>query len=139
MANKVYPKFKKGLLQGVPSPAPVNLLTQNVKIVLIDLADYTYSDSHEFLSDIPSGARVALSPNLAGKTLSNLADFDSNDPIFTGPTGDQLEALAMYIDTGVAGTSKLVFFQDTGISGMPLTPDGNDVKITVNASGWFRL
>ena len=135
MANKVYPKLKKGFLSG----AAVDLLTANVKVVLLDLADYVYDDAHEFLSSIPAAARVATSPNLTAKTLSDLADFDSADPILPGVTGDELEAIAMYVDTGTEATSKLIFFQDSGLSGAPLTPDGNDIKIAVNAAGWFRL
>ena len=135
MANKIYPKLKKGFLSG----AAVDLIASNVKVVLIDTGAYTYNDAHEFLSDIPSGARVATSPNLAGKALSDTVDFDSDDVIFPTVTGAEFEALAMYVDTGTEGTSKLVFFQDAGIAGAPLAPDGSDLKITVNATGWFRL
>lgn len=135
MANKVYPKLKKGFLSG----AAVDLVASNVKVVLIDINDYTYSDAHQYLADIPAGARVATSANLAGKTLSDLADFDSDDPVLPGVTGDELESLAMYVDTGSEATSPLIYFQDTGIAGAPLTPDGNDIKIAVNAAGWFRL
>lgn len=135
MANKIYPKLKKGFLSG----SAVDLIASNVKVVVLDLADYVYDDTHEFLSSIPAVARVATSPNLTGKTLSDAADFDSADPILPGVTGDDFEALAMYVDTGNEATSKLVFFQDTGIAGAPLTPDGSDVKIAVNAAGWFRL
>jgi hypothetical protein len=30
-------------------------------------------------------------------------------------------------------------FQDTGITGTPLTPDGNNVQIIVSANGRFTL
>jgi hypothetical protein len=133
--NQVYPKLKIGFLQG----QPVNLLTGDVKVVLVDLADYAYNDAHQFLSDIPAAARVAISPVLANKTLSDLADFDSDDPILPAVTGDQLEAIVMFVDTGNEATSPLIYFQDTGIAGAPYTPDGNDLKIVVNAAGWFRL
>jgi hypothetical protein len=135
MANKVYPKLKRDFLQG----QAVNLLTGDVKVVLIDLADYAYDDAHQFLSDIPSAARVATSPALANKTLNDLADFDSDDPVLPAVTGDQFEALAMIVDTGDEETSPLIYFQDTGLTGAPYTPDGNDLKIVVNAAGWFRL
>jgi len=136
MANKVYPKFKKAALSGVA----IDLLTNVIKVVLIDLADYVYNDAHEFLADIPAPARVAISPALISKTISDLADFDSADPTLPAvPASDDVEALAMFIDTGDVGTSRLIYFQDTGITGAPLLPDGNDIKITVNAAGWFRL
>jgi hypothetical protein len=101
--------------------------------------DLSYRASHEFLSDILSAARIAASGNLASKTVGNDGSFDSDDPTFSGVTGDSIEAIVLYIDTGTAGTSRLIMFQDTGVTGLPLTPDGSDVQITVDAAGWFKL
>jgi hypothetical protein len=28
-------------------------------------------------------------------------------------------------------------YQDTAITGLPLTPDGSDVQIVVDSAGWF--
>jgi hypothetical protein len=133
MANALYPKFKEQALQG-----GVNLSSGNIKAVLVDLADYTYSAAHEFLSDVAAGGRVATSGNLASKTFTN-GVFDSADPSFTAVTGDVSEALILYIDTGTPSTSRLIGFYDTGVSGLPVTPNGGDINITVNASGWFAL
>ena len=133
MAKAIYPKLKEAALQG-----GVNLSSGNIKAVLIDLADYTYSAAHEFLSDVPAAARVATSGNLASKTF-NAGTFDSADPIFSAVTGDVSEALIVFIDTGTASTSRLVAFYDTGVGGLPVTPNGGDINVTVNASGWFTL
>jgi hypothetical protein len=100
---------------------------------------YTYSASHEFLSDIPSAARIAASGNLSGKALGDDGSFDSDDPTFSGVTGDSIESIVLYIDTGTAGTSRLIMYQDTGVTGLPLTPDGSDAQIVVDAGGWFIL
>ena len=54
-------------------------------------------------------------------------------------TGDSIESIVLYIDTGTAGTSRLIMYQDTGVTGLPLTPDGSDAQIVVDASGWFVL
>jgi hypothetical protein len=59
--------------------------------------------------------------------------------ILRGLTGDSVEAIVLYIDTGTAGSSRLIMFQDTGVTGLPLTPEGSDVQINVNAAGWFSL
>jgi hypothetical protein len=99
MANALYPKFKEQALQG-----GVNLSSGNIKAVLVDLADYTYSAAHEFLSDVAAGGRVATSGNLASKTFTN-GVFDSADPSFTAVTGDVSESLILYIDTGTPSTS----------------------------------
>ena len=42
----------------------------NVRAILVDTGAYTYNDTHEFLDDIPSGARIAVSGNLTGKALA---------------------------------------------------------------------
>ncbi|MCA3307614.1 MAG: hypothetical protein ING00_17635 [Roseomonas sp.] len=133
MANALYPKFKEQALQG-----GVSLASGNIKAVLVDLADYTYDAAHEFLSDVPAAARVATSGNLASKTFTN-GVFDSADPSFTAVTGDVSEALILFIDTGTPGTSRLIAFYDTGVSGLPVTPNGGNISNTVNASGWFGL
>ena len=133
MANAIYPKFKEQALQ-----AGVNLSSGDIKAVLVDLADYTYSTAHEFLSDVALAGRVATSPNLASKTFTN-GLFDAADVSFTAVTGDQSEALILYIDTGTAGTSRLIAFFDTGVTGLPVTPNGGDINVTWNASGIFQL
>lgn len=135
MANVIYPKYKEALLNGDTN---IELDGSNVKAVLVDGADYTYSASHQFLSDIPSGGRVATSGNLASKTTTNGA-FDAADFSFSAVTGDPSEILVIYIDTGSAATSRLVAYYDTGVTGLPVTPNGGDINVTVNASGFFSL
>jgi hypothetical protein len=62
-------------------------------------------------------------------------NLDADD--FTLPTvsGVSIEALIAYVDTGSAATSRLVGYWDTGVTGLPLTPNGGDVNVTINASG----
>ena len=138
MANHIYPLAKKEMLQG-----GIDLSSANIKALLVNVSGggtlYTYSALHEFLSDIPSGARIATSANLAGKAIANDGSFDSDDPTFSGVSGDTVEAIVLYIDTGTAGSSRLIMYQDTGVTGLPLTPDGSDVQIVVDAAGWFIL
>ena len=134
MANAVYPIWKQELLQGTANTS----LTGNIKAVLIDLADYTYSAAHDFLDDVPVAARVATSPNLASKTFVN-GLFDAADTTFSAVTGDVSEALILYVDTGSAATSRLVAFFDTGVTGLPVTPNGGDINVQWNVSGIFQL
>jgi hypothetical protein len=133
MANALYPKFKEQALQG-----GVNLSGGDIKAVLVDLADYTYSAAHEFLSDVAAAGRVATSGNLASKTFTG-GVFDSADPSFTAVTGDVSEALILFIDTGTPSTSRLIAFYDAGVSGLPVTPNSGAIDVNVNASGWFAL
>jgi hypothetical protein len=57
---------------------------------------------------------------------------------FTAVTGDVSEAVILYKDTGVAATSPLIAYIDTA-TGLPVTPNGGDITVTVPASGWFSL
>lgn len=122
MASAIYPKTKEQMLQG-----GINLASANVKAVLVDAADYAYSAAHEFLSDVPVAARVATSGNLASKTFTD-GVFDAADAVFASATGDQSEAVVLYIDTGTAATSRLIAYIDTG-TGLPVTPNGADINL----------
>lgn len=140
MANKIYPKAYERMLKG-----GLDLLNQNVKAVLVDTALYTYSDSHEYLSDITAGARVATSGNMANKTVATVttddARFDCDDfTISVGAAQPTCEALVYYVDTGSAATSYLIKFVDT-TTGLPHTPSagGNTVQIQVSANGVLEL
>jgi hypothetical protein len=134
MANALYPKIKEAL-----AGALINLDTADIRAILIDLADYTYNAAHDFLDDVPSAARVAVSAALGATTIA-LGVFDSNDFSFTTVTGDACEALILYChDGGSDGARRLIAFYDTGVTGLPVTPNGGDINVTVNASGWFAL
>jgi hypothetical protein len=43
------------------------------------------------------------------------------------------------VDTGTAATSPLVAYIDTGVTGLPVTPNGGNITVTWNASGIFQL
>lgn len=136
MANTIYPKYREAHLD--ESATNKGLNSTNVKAALIDLADYTYSTAHDFLDDVAGAAIVATTSNLASKTITD-GVFDSADPSFSSVTGDISEAVILYIDTGTAATSRLVAYFDTGVTGLPVTPNGGNINLTVNASGWFAI
>lgn len=135
MANLRYPKYKaaqeKALTPDLSSGAV------NVKAVLVDFGAYTYSAAHEFLSDVPGGARIATSGNLTTKAVSAAdGSFDFDDFVFTAVTGVPCEAIIFYHDTGVAGTSRLICIIDTA-TGLPVTPNGADINVAINAGGLY--
>jgi hypothetical protein len=125
MANKVYPKWKEAVVQAAANSA----LTGNMRCALVDLADYTYSDAHQFLSDIP-GAAIVADVALPGGVARTFTDgiIDDGDITFPNVTGDPSEALIIYISTGVAGTSRLFLFLDSGVTGLPVTPNGGSIN-----------
>lgn len=133
MANAIYPKFKEAILQ---SAANSDMASGTVKAALVDLGTYTYSAAHEFLSDL-SGV-VGTAQTIGTKTFTN-GTFDGDNVTFPSVTGNSVEAVVIYIDTGVAGTSRLVCFLDTGFTGLPVTPNGGNINLTWDASGIFTL
>lgn len=131
MANALYPPYKELLLG-----AGLNLTSLNVKVLLVDTGTYTYSAAHDFHADV-SGI-VATSGNLASKTVA-LGVFDAADITFTAVSGSSIEAIIIYRDSGVSATSELIAYIDTGVTGLPVTPNGGDITIQWNASGIFAI
>ncbi len=129
MASALYPLGKKGLLD-----ADIDMLVDNLKLLLIDTADETYNAADQFHSNITGAGIVATSGNLAGKTTTS-GVFDANDITITAVTGDTVEAVVLYKDTGVSGTSPLIAWFDVST----FTPNGSDVTVVFNASGLFAI
>ncbi len=131
--NVLYPKWKEALVQAGSNSA----LTGTVKAYLVDTSLYTYSSSHQFLSDVPSGARVGTAQTLASKTYLN-GYFDAADLLYPAVTGPQVEALVLVVDTGSDATSRLVGYIDDA-EGLPFSPVGLDQPVVWNSAGIFAL
>jgi hypothetical protein len=133
MANAIYPIYKQALLDGLTD---IDVNDGTVKVALIDTGTYTYSAAHDFYNDL-SGV-VGTPGTIANTTVTN-GLFDGDNVTFSAVTGNSVEALVIYIDTGNVATSRLVAYIDTGVTGLPVTPNGGDITITWNASGIFQL
>ncbi len=129
--SAIYPLFKEKLLQ-----AQVDLSAVTVRAVLIDTGVYTYSAAHEAYDDL-TGIVGTESGVLGSKTFAD-GTFDSADTTFTSVTGNEAEAIVLFVDSGTPATDWLIAFIDSGTN-LPVTPNGGDINITVNASGWFTL
>lgn len=124
MPNALYPKAKEAALA-----AGLNLAAGTVRAMLVDTAAYTYSAAHEFLSDVPGGARIGTAATLASKTLTN-GVFDAADATWSGlSAAPTIEALILYVDTGTEGTSRLVAFIDTA-TGLPIASGATGGTVT---------
>ena len=117
--------FTPGLIS--ISIGQINLTADDIRAVLIDTGAYTLNQSHQFLSSIPSGARVAT-VQLTGKTVNADAAFDANNVTLPGFTGPTVEAIALYKYDALDTAARLFWWIDTG-AGLPLTPDGRPVEI----------
>lgn len=122
MANGMYVKGIEALMK-----AEIDLIDDTIKCTLVDAADYTVNlSTHDFIDDVPSGARVATA-TLAGKSVTGGA-FDANDVTFPTVTGDPSEALVIWKDTGSEATSPVIMYIDTA-TGLGVTPNGGDITV----------
>jgi len=128
MANELYDKGREGFLDG-----SIDWDTDDIRCILVDTADYSVDlAAHDNLDDIPSGARVATSGALTGKTVvAGVADAD--DVTFPTVTGDPSEALVIYKHTGTESTSRLIAYIDDA-TGLPVTPNGGDITVQWDAA-----
>lgn len=110
----------------------------SIKATLIDLADYSFVNTHEYMNTgtVAAAAKVATS---AAMTLVDAADggvLDAADVTWPTVTGDQSEAIIVWLDGGDGGTtaagtvSFLLMFIDTVSSGLPVTPNGGDITVS---------
>jgi hypothetical protein len=125
MANALYPKAKEAFLNG-----SINMIANTITIALIDTGVYTYSTSHQYRSDI-SNTAVISSSALANKTITN-GVFDADDALFSSVTGANCEALIIFSDSGVQGTSRLIAYIDSA-TGLPILPNGGDITVAFSS------
>lgn len=115
MANVLYDKARERFLIGAMS-----WIGDNIKVMIIDSDEYTLdAATDEYLSDIPEAARIASSENMTGKT-STAGVADADDILVDDVTGEDLEALVIYKDTGDLSTSPLIAYMDDA-TGLPIT------------------
>lgn len=124
MANALYDKGRQAYLEG-----SFNWLTDSIKACLVSTASYTVNlSTHQYLSDISSGAIIATSAAFTGKTSTGGA-ADANDVTFSAVSGAAVGAIVLYKDTGTSSTSPLIAYIDTA-TGLPITPNGGDIIVT---------
>lgn len=131
--NALYPKWKQALLEFT---ANNDLDGQTVKVALVT-AGYTYSGANQYYSSV-SASVVGTPQTLGNKTFTD-GVFDADDVTFLAVSGSQVVSLVIYIDTGNPATSPLVAFIDSGVTNLPVTPNGGDISITWNSTGIFSL
>lgn len=137
MANAIYPKWKEAIADATASAALNGSGTTGVHVALVDTGTYTYSASHEFYSDL-SGI-VGTPVEITTVTRTN-GLIDGDNVTFSAVTGNQSEALVLYVKNAGANTTwRLFAYIDTGITNMPVTPNGGDITVSWNASGIVQI
>ncbi len=108
MANTLYDYARQRFLE-----AQINWMTDTIKVLLVNTGAYTPQTSvHQYLSDIPTSARIAGPVTLTAKATTGGA-ADGADVTFTAVSGASIEAIVIYVDTGTESTSPLIAFIDT--------------------------
>jgi len=133
MANALYPLGATWIMS-----AGIDLTTVDVRVALIDLGVYTYSDAHNDHADL-SGI-IADDGGALGSPTVVSGVYDANDITYTAVSGATAEALVIYDwSTASSATARLLLFIDTGVTGLPVTPNTGDIIVTWNGSGIFEF
>jgi hypothetical protein len=138
MANAIYPTFKAGALRGTANFDLDDAEgVTGVYCALVDTGTYTYSAAHDFYNDL-SGV-VGTDQEILSKTQAS-GTFDGTDLTYTSVSGNSVEALVLYRKNAGANTTwALILYEDTSVTGLPVTPNGGNITVTWNASGIFTI
>ena len=121
MANVLYPKFKENLLSG-----NIDILTDTIKVALMS-SNYSYSASHENVSSITSN--IVNTPQLLQNITTTGGVVNADNVLFENFTGGVVDAVVLYVDSGVEATSYLIAYISESDVGLPLSPNGGDVEV----------
>ena len=139
MANALYPLWKQNILK---ADADYELDSAEgatgVYAALVDTGTYTYSAAHQFYSSLSGIA--GTDQEILTKTQVT-GTFDGDNLTYTAVVaGNNIEAIVLYRKNAGANTTwPLIAYLDTGVGGLPVTPNGGNITITWNASGIFTL
>lgn len=128
MADGIYTKWKENQMINTDL---TDLDGDTIKAALFRASSYTVNlTTDEYLSTAGTPISTAtLSITVSGKNV------DATDFTFSAVgAGAAIDILVIYKDTGVAATSPLIAKYDISV-----TPNGNDINVTVNGSGLFDL
>lgn len=138
MANALYPLWKQEALKATAASSLNGTGTTGVYVALIDTGTASYNAANQFFSSVVAG-QVGTEQELTSKTFTN-GLFDAADVTFPSVTGNTAEALVIFVKTAGANTTwPLVAWIDTGVTGLPVTPNGGNINLAFNASGIFQL
>lgn len=141
MANALFKLGKEGFLLG-----EIDFDTATIKAALV--RGYTPNlNTHKFMSDVTGAggtvvatASAALSSKTGALGIADAADFT----FASVGAGAACEHIIIYQSSAVAGgadvaasSQRIIAIYDSG--GLPVTPNGQDINVTVNASGLFEI
>lgn len=137
MANAVWPKFKQSLMTEADTNKSLDQTGTSAPFAALVSATYTYNSAHQFYSSLSGvvGTDVAITTPTVVNGL-----FDGDDCVFTAVSGSAVTAVVIYRKNSGANTTwRLVLYEDTSVTGLPVTPNGGNIVLTWSASGIFQL
>jgi hypothetical protein len=116
--------------------AQINLSSNTIKVRLMRVSAYTFSQTHEFMSSMP--AAIATDVTLGSKVLATTSadggTFDAADAVFTAVgAGAAIDCLAIFKFVTVDADSPCLAY----IDGFSVTPNGGDITIQWQATNPF--
>ena len=102
MANAIYPKYKKSLLDGDSNTTLTGSGTTGLYVALVDTGVYTYNSTHQYYSDL-SGIVGTDQEITTVTTTGGLIDGDN--VTFTAVSGNSVEAVVLYRKNAGANTT----------------------------------
>jgi len=145
VGNALYPLWKSVLMKE-PAVLPTDKSldqgglnpVNGCYLSLVDINTYVYSDAHEFYNSV-AAAVLGTSKLITGTTINGRV-FDGDDVVFTNVTGTSVGAVVMARQNAGPNTGwRLVLYEDTGITGVPLIPSGGNILVQWNVQGIFGL
>ncbi len=126
MANSLYDLARQSFLSQNPA---LDWDSDTIKVMLIKTAQ-SFSNAHQFVSDLTGANIVQRSGALASKTVTN-GVADAADVTFSAVTAGSTVTLIVYKDTGSDATSPLIAWIDTGtnLTGGVAT-NGGDITVS---------
>ena len=137
----------------------IDVTTDTLRIALFDdTTAYTVDiDNHDFVSDVLDGGTTATEMSGTGysrQTLSTVtvtiddtddeAEIDCDDVTFTGLDAGTIQGYIIYQQIGGDDTTPgddpiLQIVDDRNNADLPLTTNGSDVTLTIDAEGFLNL
>lgn len=131
MANALYKLGAQAILDKL-----IDMNSDTIKCALVKNTYPQNLTTDQYHSSI--AAYVLGTPQTLTTPTIALGVFDADDVTFTAVTaGDTAEAVVLYKDTGVSGTSPLIAYIDT-ITGFPIATNGGDIVVQWD-SGAYKI
>jgi len=127
MANALYDHGREGFLDG-----SIDWDTDAIQVAICNTTIYSVdAAAHEDMADITAGAVNNISGAFGSKTVA-AGVADAADVTISAVSGNVVDAMLVYKNTGSNATSRLIAYIDTA-TGLPLTPNGCDITIQWDA------